>query len=157
EVLVLLGRLLANAEAKGRMQSVLEILLLQALALEVQGDRKGALAVLDRVLDWAEPEGYVRLFLDEGPPMMALLRQAKLQGIAPGYSARLLAIWNEPRAGWPQEYAPHSSRGDLQRPPPDREPSVPRRVPSLVEPLTCREREVLRLLLDGASNREIAC
>jgi LuxR family maltose regulon positive regulatory protein len=164
EVQVLLGRLLADAEAKGRMQSVLEILLLRALALEVQGDRKGALAVLGRVLAWAEPEGYVRLFLDEGPPMMALLRQAKLQGIAPGYSARLLAIWNEPRAGRPQGYAPHPSRGeplrsppDLQWSPPDREPSVPRRAPSLVEPLTCREREVLRLLLDGASNREIAC
>jgi LuxR family maltose regulon positive regulatory protein len=164
EVLVLLGHLLADAQAKGRMQSVLEILLLRTLALEVQGNHRGALAVLGRALDWAEPEGYVRLFLDEGPAMMALLRQSQRQGITQGYSARLLAVWNELRVERPQgdagsiKAAPthlqpsHSSGDGLQR-----EPDRPAKAPSLTEPLTCREREVLRLLLDGASNREIAC
>jgi LuxR family transcriptional regulator, maltose regulon positive regulatory protein len=162
EVLVLLGRLLVDAQAKGRMQSVLEILLLRTLALEVQGNRRGALAVLSHVLDYAEPEGYVRLFLDEGPPMMALLHQTKREGITQGYSARLLAVWNELRAEQGDAgsikaapthlQAPHSSRDGLQR-----SPSAPLRASSLTEPLTCREREVLRLLLDGASNREIAC
>jgi LuxR family maltose regulon positive regulatory protein len=139
------------------MQSVLEILLLRTLALEVQGNRRGALAVLNCVLDWAEPEGYVRLFLDEGPAMKALLRQSQRQGRTQGYSARLLAVWNEPRAERPQGdapthlQAPHAGRDDLQR-----SPSDPSKASSLTVPLTCREREVLRLLLDGASNREIA-
>jgi LuxR family maltose regulon positive regulatory protein len=170
EVLVLLGHLLADAQAKGRMQSVLEILLLRTLALEVQGNRREALAVLDRVLDCAEPEGYIRLFLDEGPPMMALLHQTKRESVTQGYSARLLAVWNELRAERSQgdagsiKAAPthlqpsHSSGDDLQRLPSRaaRAGSI-KAAPTLTEPLTCREREVLRLLLDGASNREIAC
>ncbi len=83
-VLGLLERLLAEAEASMRMHSVLEILLLLALALEVQGDCTEALAALGRALALAEPEGYLRLFLDEGPPMLALLRQAQQHGLAPG-------------------------------------------------------------------------
>ncbi len=164
EVLGLLGHLLADAQAKGRMQSVLEILLLRTLALEVQGNRREALAVLGRVLDCAEPEGYLRLFLDEGPPMMALLHQTKREGVTQGYSARLLSVWNELRAERPQgdggsikaspthRQPSHSSGDDLQR-----LPGRPASASTLTEPLTCREREVLRLLLDGASNREIAC
>src|SRR5262249_1586382 len=83
----LLERLLEDAEAKMRMRSALEILILHALALDVQGDRMEALAALGRALTLAEPEGYIHLFLDEGAPLIALLRQSYIQGIAPAYVA----------------------------------------------------------------------
>lgn len=134
EALVLLERLREDAEAKLRMRSVLEILVLRALALQAQGDRTGALTALRRALILAEPEGYMRLFIDEGVPMAALLRQAYTYKIAPTYVATLLQAGSEPLAiGFP-----------LQRTSP------------LIEPLTEREHEVLGLLMDGASNDEIA-
>ena len=136
QVLGLLERLLADAEAHRRMRSVLEILLVRALALEVHGERQGALAALSRALRLAQPEGYLRLFLDEGPPMIALLHVARRQGLAAGYIAKLLEAgraWDTPGAPLP----------------------VPPARP-LLEPLTPRERDVLRRLLEGASNREIA-
>ena len=72
----LLERLLPAAEEGGRTGSVIEILVLQALAHQTQGDLPAALAPLERALTLAEPEGYVRVFVDEGPPMAALLRAA---------------------------------------------------------------------------------
>ncbi len=90
EALALLERLLADAEPKARMRSVLEILLLRALALQAQGKQEQALRTLGRVLASAEPEGYIRLFLDEGAPMLILLRQAFARQIIPGYVVTLL-------------------------------------------------------------------
>jgi LuxR family transcriptional regulator, maltose regulon positive regulatory protein len=85
----------------------------------------------------AEPEGYIRLFLDEGAPMVTLLRQAQRHKLAPaGYVATLLEA-----SGEPMEMTLHSS--SLRSSP-------------LLESLTVRECEVLRLLVNGASNREIA-
>jgi LuxR family maltose regulon positive regulatory protein len=133
DALHLLDRLLVDAEAKTRMNSVLEILVLRALALDAQGNRTGALSTLERALMLAEPESYVRLFLDEGTPMRLLLRGAQARGVVPEYVATLLAAFGEP-------VAPH----------------LPSQASSLIEPLTEREREVLQLLLQGASNREIA-
>ncbi len=136
EVLDLLERLLADAETKGRTLSVLEVLVLRVQALEVQGDHVGVLSALGRMLALAEPEGYVRLFLDEGPPMVVLLHEAQRRGLAPDYIARVLEAWNKPEA---MDVYVCTHR-----------PCLP------VEPLTARERDVLQLLLEGASNREIA-
>jgi len=136
DTLHLLDRLLREAEAKARMDSVLEVLVLRALAQQAQGDRTAALATLERALLLAAPEGYVRLFVDEGTPMLALLRLAQARGMVPGHIATLLSAFGEQTRANP---APHAARSS-----------------SLVEPFTEREREVLRLLLDGASNREIA-
>lgn len=135
DVLRLLDRLLRDAETKARMNSALHILVLRALALEAQRKRMEALATLEQALVLAQPEGYVRLFVDEGAPMRELLRHAQARGIIPDYVATLLVAFGEPQATIP--------------------PPTPRPAP-LAEPLTEREREVLRLLLEGASNREIA-
>jgi LuxR family maltose regulon positive regulatory protein len=136
DVLILLNRLLLDAEAKARLGSVLDILVLHALALQVQGDRTSALSTLERVLTLTEPEGYIRLFVDEGTPMRGLLHLAYRRGIVPQYVATLLAAFGE--------------QDTLNLPLPATSPSA------LAEPLTEREREVLGLLLQGASNREIA-
>src|SRR5205085_3876371 len=77
QALVLLERLQEDAEAKMRMRSMLEILLLRALVLQTQGVHTEALTTLGHALLLAEAEGYIRLFLDEGPPMVALLRQTQ--------------------------------------------------------------------------------
>jgi LuxR family maltose regulon positive regulatory protein len=135
EALVLLARLLEDAEPRARMSSVIEILILHALVLEVQGERAEAFTALDRALTLAEPEGYLRLFIDEGAPMLALLRQAHMRDILPEYVAHLLAAFAQAGVS-------------LHLPDPSASP--------LVEALTGREREVLQLLVDGASNREIA-
>jgi LuxR family maltose regulon positive regulatory protein len=122
----LLGRLLQAAEAGERMGSVIEILVLQALTDHARGDVPGALAALERALTLAEPEGYVRMFVGEGPPMASLLRAAAKQGITPSYVRRLLAAVNR------SEDRPVQQR--------------------LIEPLSERELDVLRLLgsdLDG--------
>jgi LuxR family maltose regulon positive regulatory protein len=136
DVLGLLDRLLKDAGTKARMNSVLEILVLRALALEAQGDRTRALSTLEQALVLAESEGYIRLFVDEGAPMLALLRQAHARSRVPGYVATLLRAFGEQHAS------------DL--------PLASARLSPLAEPLTEREHEVLRLLLEGASNREIA-
>ncbi|HLO28851.1 MAG TPA: LuxR C-terminal-related transcriptional regulator, partial [Anaerolineales bacterium] len=76
EAIDLLERLLQAAEAGGRMGSVIEILALLTLAHAAQGDIPLALVSLERALTLAEPEGYVRIFLDEGKPMAELLKRA---------------------------------------------------------------------------------
>jgi LuxR family maltose regulon positive regulatory protein len=136
DVLALLERLLVDAQAKGRTHSMLEVFVLCALARQVQGNSVAALAALGRALSLAESEGYVRLFLDEGRPMVALLRRAQKHGIAPAFITTLLAMVREPEATGIHLPAVAFN--------------------SLVEPLTARERAVLELMLNGASNREIA-
>jgi LuxR family maltose regulon positive regulatory protein len=136
DALDLLSRLLVDAQAKARLNSVLEILILRALAFDARGNRTEALATLERALLLAEPEGYIRLFIDEGKPMVALLHQALARGLAPSYAATLLIASGE------QEEPSHSHQ-------------VPR-VGPLVEPLSERELDVLRLLVSGLSNSAIA-
>ena len=123
----LLERLLRAAEEGARTGSVLEILVLRALARQARGDIPAALASLQRALVLAEPEGYVRIFIDEGTPMASLLRAAAKQGITPNYVRRLLAA-----VGKAEDSTPVSQ--------------------GLIEPLSERELDVLRLLgtdLDG--------
>ena len=93
EAMGLLERLLQAAEAGERTGSVIEILVLQALAHQAQGDIPAALVPLERALTLAEPEGYVRMFVDEGPPMAVLLEAAAKHGIAPSYVRQLLAAF----------------------------------------------------------------
>jgi LuxR family maltose regulon positive regulatory protein len=131
EAIELLERLLRAAEDGGRTGSVVEILVLQALAHQLRGDVPAALVPLERALELAEPEGYVRRFVDEGSPMAVLLESAAEQGIAPSYVRRLLAAFVKP------EISPTADQG-------------------LVEPLSGRELDVLRLLGSDLGGPEIA-
>jgi LuxR family maltose regulon positive regulatory protein len=126
-----LDRLLQAAQEGSRMGSVIEILVLLALANHAQGNITSALAQLERALTLAEPEGYVRIFVDESPPMSALLREATKHGIAPKYVNQLLA-----------------SLGKSEGKKPITQP--------LIEPLSERELEVLRLLRTDLNGPEIA-
>jgi LuxR family maltose regulon positive regulatory protein len=126
EALRLLDRLLRAAEAGERTGVVVELLVLQAVAHQALGRFAPALAWLERALTLAEPEGYVRVFLDEGPSMTALLAALARQGAPRTYVRRLLAA----RAA--DDVAPVRQ--------------------ALIEPLSTRELEILRLLgsdLDG--------
>jgi LuxR family maltose regulon positive regulatory protein len=141
--LSLLGRLLQGAEAHARMGSVVEILILRALALQARGDLSSARQALARALMLAEPEGYIRVFVDEGPPMELLLREAQAHGIAPDYVASLLSHVRLPMLD--------VGSGDE---PPIQNPKS--QIQKLDEPLSSRELEVLRLMMAGKSNAEIA-
>jgi LuxR family maltose regulon positive regulatory protein len=137
EALRLLARLAGKAEAGGRFGRWIEILCLQAVAQQAQGDTAGAQAALEKALALGEAEGYVRAFVDGGAPMAGLLRQAAARGVAPHYVHALLEALGGGETG--AATAPLPS-GTLP----------------LVEPLTPRELEVLQLLGEGRSNREIA-
>jgi LuxR family maltose regulon positive regulatory protein len=132
----LLERLLQAAEEGGRKGSVIEILVLQALAHEVQGNFPPALVSLERALTLAEPEGYVRIFVDEGLPMARLLSEAAAHGVMPDYIGKLLAVF------------------EAEKQKSEDKPNLPPAQP-LIEPLSQRELEVLQLIAQGLSNREI--
>jgi len=144
EAMGLVERLLKAAEEGGRMGSVIEILVLQALAHEVQDDTSSALVSLERALTLAEPEGYVRIFVDEGPPMALLLHEvlsraeALNRGIAPDYVRQLLEAFPDAE--------------------PEQADSVKRKAPGseLVEPLSEREIDVLQLIAVGYKYQDIA-
>jgi LuxR family maltose regulon positive regulatory protein len=128
-----LERLLRAAEDGGRAGAVLELLVLRALAQQAAGDSSGALGSLDRALTLAEPEGYVRVFVDEGEPLAPLVRVLARQRPTDGYLRRLLAALAAFAAVAAGIEAAPAQRG-------------------LVEPLSPRELEILRLLasdLDG--------
>ncbi len=149
EALKLLARLLGPAETAGRFGVVIEILTLQALALDQNGELAPAVVSLERALTLAEPEGYVRTFADHGEPMARLLRLLSARGIAPRYVARLLAAIEGSGGGGPGSGDERSSATPL--PTPDTRHPTPG-----VDLLTAREIEVLRLLAAGAPNQRIA-
>lgn len=113
------------------MGSALEILVLLSLTHGEQGDTSAALAFLDRALALAEPEGYIRLFVDAGSPMLALLQAAGRLGLAPNYVGQLQAAF-----------------GNVE--------TVPHKDQPLIEPLSDRELETLALIVAGRRNKEIA-
>src|SRR6266487_3028882 len=151
EAMGLLERLLQAAQEGERTGSVIEILVLQALARQMQGNISAALVPLERALTLAEPEGYVRIFVDEGPPMAVLLAKlhehsrkrprAALTNVPLAYMERLRALLRGERV---QEGTSSAA------------PSAPTPAQPLLEPLTERELEVLRLIAAGLSNRAIA-
>ncbi len=140
----LLARLQQAAETTGRTGDVIKMLILQALILETQGQADQALTRLEQALTLAEPSGYIRTFVDEGPPMAELLKRLSPPGAGDEsgrmkeYIKKLLVAFDgvdiHPSAPVPVELSPQP----------------------LVEPLSERELEVLRLIAEGASNREIA-
>ena len=131
EAIDLLERLLAAADDGGRTGSVIEILVVQALARRARNDAPGAQASLERAVALAEPEGYVRVVADEGQAMAALLRLAAQQRDASSYLRRLLAATVTPASRAPVD----------QR---------------LIESLSERELEVLRLLESDLDGPDIA-
>jgi LuxR family maltose regulon positive regulatory protein len=154
EAIRLLGRLLQAAEEGGRNGSVIEILILQSLAHQAQGNQTRALAPLERALALAEPEGYVRIFVDEGEAMRSLLRlliekqSRNRDHPLSGYADKLLAAFSQPAAA-PKKAFMHQESDMI-------EPEVRPAKGMLVEPLSERELEVLKLLRSELSGPEIA-
>jgi LuxR family transcriptional regulator, maltose regulon positive regulatory protein len=141
----LLQRLLQAAEAGERTGSVIEILVLLSLAHQAQGDIPAALVPLERALTLAEPEGYVRMFVDEGPAMAVLLEAAAKHGTAPSYVRHLLAAFARTEGQGLRTELAESLHSVLSP-----------QSSSLVEPLSVREFDVLRLLRTDLSGPEIA-
>ena len=133
----LLERLLEAAEAGGRKSRVIEILMLQATAYQAKGDPDEALIKLEQALILAEPGGFIRIFVDEGGPMAGLLYIALSRGMVPDYVRRLLAVFPGEEYGQAEPPKPQVTESDL------------------IEPLSERELEVLRLIAEGLTNQEI--
>jgi len=127
----LLERLLLAAEEGDRTGYTIEVLVLESLVHQTRGDVTAALVLLERALTLAEPEGYVRIFVDEGPPMAALLEAAAKRQIVPDYARQLLAAFGQAEDRTPVKQV-------------------------LIEPLSERELDVLRLLGTDLDGPEIA-
>ena len=127
-------------EAKGWADERLKAMILQAVALHAHGEKDKAVQLLGDALALAEPGGFIRIFVDEGAPMAQLLSEAAAHGIMPDYVAKLLAAFEA-------EKRKTKDKPDLS-PAPSVQP--------LSEPLSQRELEVLQLIAQGLSNREIS-
>jgi len=123
-------------EARGWVDERLKAMVLQAVALHLKGEKAPAAQLLGDALALAEPGGFIRIFVDEGAPMVQLLREAASHGVMPDYIGKLLAVFE----------AEKRKREDK----PDLDPAQ-----LLVEPLSPRELEVLQLIAQGLSNHEI--
>ncbi|MBK7319502.1 MAG: helix-turn-helix transcriptional regulator [Anaerolineales bacterium] len=140
DALGLLERLLKAADEGGRIGSVIEILILQALAHQMQEDRPAALISLERALKLSEPEGYMRIFLAEGSSMAELIHDMDARGILPNYTRKLLSAFEVEDQGL-----------DVETP-----PSAESASSSLIEALSQRELDLLRLFKTELSGPEIA-
>jgi LuxR family maltose regulon positive regulatory protein len=135
--LTLLTQLQDMTLAAGWVGKAIEVLVLQALALQAKVKNEAALKTLGKALSLAEPQGYVRIFVDEGQPMATLLRQAATQGISTHYAGRLLGTL---------EAELQDETNDIEVMPASR----------VIEPLSKRESEVLKMLATELSGPEIA-
>jgi LuxR family maltose regulon positive regulatory protein len=138
--LAVLEPLRRQAEAKGWQDERLKVMVLQAVALHMHGEKDGAVQLLGDALALAEPGGFIRTFVDEGLPMAQLLSEVAAHGIMPDYTGKLLALFEADKL---------TSKGKSYLPPAP--PAQP-----LIEPLSQRELEVLQLIAQGLSNREIS-
>ena len=126
-----------QVEARGWEDERLKTMVLQAVALQAQGEKEAAVKLLGEALALAEPGGFIRVFVDEGLPVAQLLSGAASRGIMPDYAGKLLAAFEaEKQQGKAEPHLPPAQ--------------------SLIEPLSQRELEVLRLIAQGLSNREIS-
>ncbi len=124
-------------EAKGWQDERLKVMVLQAVALQAHGEKDKAVQLLGDALTLAEPGGFIRIFVDEGPPMAHLLSEAEALGMMPDSIGKLLALFK----------AEEQKREDTSSLPPPAQP--------LLEPLSRRELEVLHLMAQGLSNQEM--
>jgi LuxR family maltose regulon positive regulatory protein len=138
--LAVLEPLLRQADVMGWADERLKVMVLQAVAHHAHGENNKAVHLLGDALAQAEPGGFIRIFVDEGIPMARLLSEAAAHGIMPDYISRLLAVFEaEAQMSEVRSYLPSA--------PPAQ---------SLTEPLSQRELEVLQLIAQGLSNREIS-
>jgi LuxR family maltose regulon positive regulatory protein len=138
EATSLLQKVIDITAEGGRLSTMIESLVLQALAFQARNDMDQAMAALERALISAERDGFVRIFVDEGPPMAQLLYEALSRGIAPDYVSKLLTAFTSDETEQTSITPPRSS------------------VSRLVEALSEREIEVLKLVAEGLTNKEIA-
>jgi LuxR family maltose regulon positive regulatory protein len=141
KALTWLAWLLEAAEAAGATGRIIEILVLQAAARYAEGEVTEALTALERALSLAEREGYVRTFVEVGEPVDELLQRAARRGIHPEYVRKLLAAFEDEKEAKGRRAGPAEPRGYAD---------------ALVEPLSERELQVLRLLITSLSTPEIA-
>ena len=126
-----------EVEVKGWEDERLKVMVLQVVALHANGEKDKAVKLLGDALALAEPGGFIRIFVDEGIPMARLLSEAAAQGMMPDYIGKLLAAFEaEERKNEDKSYLPPAQL--------------------LIDPLSQRELEVLKLIAQGLSNREIS-
>jgi LuxR family maltose regulon positive regulatory protein len=135
DAVALLDRLLPAALGGARVGSAIEILVAQAVAHQTRGSRPEAVAALEQALALGEAEGYVQVFVDQGPPVAGLLRELVAHNSTPDSAARVLAAFPESGEGVGPSHAGASGASP---------------------PLSAREVEVLRYIAAGLSNQEIA-
>jgi LuxR family transcriptional regulator, maltose regulon positive regulatory protein len=144
----LLARLRIAAESAGRIRHVLEILVLQAKIYHMRRESSQSFAVLTQAVHLAEPEGYIRLFVDEGPLMRTLLsqlREKKLSPTLPTYLDTLIEAFTQRKREHEESLAAGAGKSIEHK-----------HIQPLPNPLTQRELEVLQMIANGASNQEIA-